>query len=169
MSHNISDAERVKEFSEGSKGKPCPETPNEMTKNEVGFVIGMVLSELVEMAQTVCESDEEAVEFVKSRVATDLKHYNTPSSMEELIADQADAAVDAIYYLYNCFAMKGVNLSKIFDIVHQANLAKRDPATGQYIRRESDGKVIKPPGWKAPDIRSEIVRQMCDGSWEKKL
>ena len=40
-----------------------------------------------------------------------------------------------------------------------------DPSTGQFIRRESDGKVIKPIGWKEPDITGEIDRQFKDGSW----
>lgn len=39
--------------------------------------------------------------------------------------------VDIYYYSLNCAAKKGVNLSSIFGIVHAANMAKRDPATGQ--------------------------------------
>ena len=59
---------------------------------------------------------------------------------------QADALVDVYYYSLNAAAKKGVNLSSIFSIVHAANMAKRDPATGQFLKRE-DGKIIKPKGW----------------------
>ena len=31
-------------------------------------------------------------------------------------------------------------------MVHAANMAKRDANTGKFIKRESDGKIIKPEG-----------------------
>ena len=31
-------------------------------------------------------------------------------------------------------------------VVHAANMAKRDPATGEFKKR-ADGKIIKPEGW----------------------
>ena len=35
---------------------------------------------------------------------------------------------------------------------------KKDPITNSFIRRE-DGKIMKPIGWKQPDIVSEIKRK----------
>lgn len=49
-------------------------------------------------------------------------------------------------------------------MVHAANMAKRDPSTGQFIKR-ADGKIIKPEGWKAPDVEGEIIRQDVEGSF----
>lgn len=43
-------------------------------------------------------------------------------------------------------------------------MAKRDPATGKFIKRE-DGKIIKPVGWTAPDVNGEILRQIQEGSF----
>ncbi len=60
---------------------------------------------------------------------------------------QADALIDVYYYSLNAAAKKGINLSAIFKIVHAANMAKRDPATGKFLKRD-DGKIIKPAGWK---------------------
>ena len=54
-------------------------------------------------------------------------------------------------------------MSKIFDVVHAANMAKRDPTTGKFIRREDDGKIIKPAGWQPPDVTAEIKRQISVG------
>ena len=34
-------------------------------------------------------------------------------------------------------------------------MAKVDPATGKVTKRE-DGKVLKPAGWKSPDIAGAI-------------
>jgi 8-oxo-dGTP diphosphatase len=43
-------------------------------------------------------------------------------------------------------------------------MAKRNPATGKFEKR-ADGKIIKPPGWKAPDVEGEMGRQFAEGSW----
>ena len=43
-------------------------------------------------------------------------------------------------------------------------MAKRDPLTGEFIKR-ADGKIVKPEGWKAPDVMAEISRQLLAGSW----
>eukprot|EP00961_Rhodomonas_salina_P176604 2380272-Rhodomonas_salina.2 len=90
---------------------------------------------------------------------------------------QADALIDVYYYSLNAAAKKGMNISAVFDIVHAANMAKRDPATGKFIKRD-DGKIIKPDGWKvrcclfckaqlqsAPDVEAEISRQLEEGAW----
>ena len=80
-------------------------------------------------------------------------------------AAQADALVDVYYYMQNAACKKGMNLSAIFNLVHGANMAKRDPTTGEFIKR-ADGKIIKPAGWKAPDVEGEVVRQDAEGSFE---
>merc|ERR1719410_2774899 len=80
------------------------------------------------------------------------------------IGEQGDALVDMWYYSLNAAAKKGVNLSSIFDVVHRANMAKIDPATGKCMKRP-DGKIIKPAGWKAPNVAAEIQRQFQQGSF----
>ena len=47
-----------------------------------------------------------------------------------------------------------------------ANMAKRNPATGKFEKR-ADGKIIKPPGWQAPDVEGEMARQFREGSWSQ--
>merc|ERR1719453_976298 len=84
------------------------------------------------------------------------------------IAAQADALVDIEYYMLNCAAKKGVNMSSIFGVVHAANMAKRNPETGHF-EKNADGKVIKPPGWKPPDVEGELARQLAEGSWSEKM
>ncbi|SNW62448.1 Phosphoribosyl-ATP pyrophosphohydrolase [Orpheovirus IHUMI-LCC2] len=160
MSHSL----KVKEFTEGSTGKQCPKTPQLMSKNEVGFLFSMVKSEMVELAQTVCDSSEEAVQLFNNANCRDVNNnYSKPSLESELISEQADAMVDAWYYMLNAAAKKGMNLDRIFDVVHDANMSKRF-SDGTFHRRE-DGKVIKPDGWKEPDTHGEIQRQLQHGSW----
>ena len=156
---SMSDYDKVKQFTVES-GYTCPDTPQLMNRKEVEFLVKMVLSEMQELVDTVTSSHDESVAFMHNCVGVDpSKRSDTPKSEAELIAEQADAAVDSHIYMLNAFCKKGVNLSKIFDLVHESNMAKRDPKTGKFIRRESDGKILKPDGWKAPDITAEIVRQ----------
>ena len=99
--------------------------------------------------------------------AKDVPKMNVhPNKTHELIAEQGDAFVDIWYYSLNCMAKKGVNLSSIFNLVHNANMAKRDPNTGKFIKR-GDGKIIKPKGWRAPNVSAEIKQQQDRGAWHQ--
>jgi len=159
MSKIQSNYEKVKEFTEAA-GSKTPAVPELMTKEEVIFLVKMVMSEMQEIVDTVTDSADQSLELMRNCLGVDQsKHDNKNKSKLELIAEQADGAVDSWIYLLNSFCRKGVDLSKVFDIVHEANMAKRDPATGKFILRESDGKIMKPPGWTAPDITAEIKRQ----------
>jgi predicted HAD superfamily Cof-like phosphohydrolase len=166
MSTSTSNAVAVKDFTEGSMGSDCPAKPVAMTREKAKFIIRMVISELDELACTVCEDAEDRDRFMSECLDTRDKCKNfTYETPVDLIAAQFDALVDAWYYSLNTSAQHGVNLSSIFDLVHKANMDKRDPETGKFIRRELDGKVIKPAGWKAPDVEGEIARQLREGSW----
>ena len=161
-----SNAQAVTEFTEGSNGVPCPTVPKAMSRESVRFIIRMVLSELDELACTVTSTPEERDKFMEEALDTRDRCNNFKyESDTDLIGAQFDALVDSWYYSLNIAAKHGVNMSKIFDVVHAANMAKRDPTTGKFIRRESDGKVIKPAGWQAPNIEAEIDRQKTEGSW----
>lgn len=145
-------------------GVVLPNKPQVMSKEQVRFLIRMCASELVELAQTVCDNSDEAVQMVKDSANTDLKpNYIKPDNEIELIAQQADALVDCWYYGLNGFCKVGVNLSKIFTIVHDANMAKKFD-DGKFHKRD-DGKIIKPPNWKEPNIIAEIENQINNGSW----
>jgi predicted HAD superfamily Cof-like phosphohydrolase len=158
-----SNYEAVKEFTEGANNVKCPTTPSPMNKEEVTFCLKMVLSEMTELAQTVTSSHDEAIKLMIECLGTDPSHQPKNDTEEEIIADQADAMVDAWYYMLNCASKKGMDISSVFDRVHEANMNKRDPKTGQFIRRETDGKILKPEGWKPADIVGEIRRQMNRG------
>lgn len=161
----MNNSEKVKVFTEESRDVKCPLKPEVMTKEEVKFIIRMVFSEMQELALTVCDySKEGSINFLQECLNTiDCSNMHKANDKTELIAQQFDAFVDAEYYMKNCAAKKGVNLDKIFDLVHEANMNKRFE-DGKFHRRE-DGKVIKPDGWQEPDIVGEIRRQENDGAW----
>lgn len=167
-SESESNAEAVHTFTRET-GNPCPDTPQAMSRESVMFITRMVISELDELVCTVTETPEERDQFLQQALDSrdpckDIGKEYYPTD-DDLIAGQFDALVDAWYYSLNVAAKHGVNMSKIFDLVHGANMAKRDPETGKFLRRETDGKIIKPKGWKSPDITAEIARQKGEGSW----
>lgn len=150
--------------------QPAPDRPQPMDLDDVHFIAKMMLDELLELYATVT-TPEEAKDMLHHFVQQS-KHLprtvypDTPEGEVSLIADQADALVDMEYYLLNCACKQGINMSSVFKIVHAANMAKRDPETGVFLKRE-DGKVIKPKGWQAPDVDAEIARQLKDGAWKE--
>ena len=153
-----SNYEAVKQFTEESSGIECPKKPQKMSRKEVQFIIKMVLSEMTELAQTVTDSYDEALAMMKECLDVDPSKHPTLESDTEIVAEQGDAMVDAWYYMLNAAAKKGNDLSKIFDEVHEANMRKKDPATGKFIKRE-DGKILKPKGWYPADIM-KVVENM---------
>ena len=148
-----SEYELVREFTEEAYEIKCSDVPQKMTKETVTFLIKMMLSEINELAETVTDSPTEALELVTSCLGVDL--HNEKPKMEtdkEVIAAQADSLVDSWYYSLNVAARHGIDLSLVFQEVHNANMNKRDLETGKFIKRESDGKIMKPKDWQSPDV-----------------
>jgi predicted HAD superfamily Cof-like phosphohydrolase len=125
----------VKEFSDACNDGANPTTPQLMDTAAVEFIAEMVNDELDEL-----------------REATD-------------VAEQADALVDAIYYICDTAVRHGMNLDRVFAIVHGANMQK--VVDGRVIRRD-DGKILKPDGWRDPGplLLDEVARQTREGSWD---
>lgn len=101
-----------------------------------------------------------AVEFIAEMVNDELEELREATD----VAEQADALVDAIYYICDTAVRHGMNLDRVFDIVHGANMQK--VVDGRVIRRD-DGKILKPEGWQDPGplLLDEVARQEREGSW----
>ena len=69
--------------------------------------------------------------------------------------EQLDACMDMIWVILGYCHMKGYNVAGAWDEVVRTNMAKVDPLTGKVKRRE-DGKILKPEGWKPPDMTKYI-------------
>jgi predicted HAD superfamily Cof-like phosphohydrolase len=76
------------------------------------------------------------------------------------LVDQADAIADIIYLAVGTAVELGIDIERIVDIVHQANMNKLGP-DGKPIYKP-DGKIAKPEGWVPPEplIQEELERQM---------
>ncbi|CAN7170377.1 hypothetical protein [Brevundimonas sp. LjRoot202] len=78
------------------------------------------------------------------------------------IAEQADGFLDMIYFALGGLDEMGIDPSPIWDIIHGANMAKRQP-DGSVKRHPETGKTLKPGDWQDPDplIRAEVERQIA--------
>ena len=115
-----SQAKHVREFTAGA-GQPTPDTPELMTAEEVHFITKMIIDETLELWATLFTSDE-AVAALVDIIETAKKLPKEVFSDDEQghidqVAAQADALVDIQYYMLNCAAKKGINMSAIFGVV----------------------------------------------------
>jgi len=86
---------------------------------------------------------QKSTQFLTNMVSDELAELDSAMTLH----DQADALVDTIYYIVDTAVRHGMNLDKIFALVHNANMKK--VVRGKVIRRE-DGKIMKPSGWRDP-------------------
>ena len=78
------------------------------------------------------------------------------SNDTEAITEAYDATIDMLVFAIGNGVAMGTDLQPGWDEVHTSNMAKFGP--GGSIRE--DGKVMKPPGWKKPDLASIIAIQL---------
>jgi len=69
--------------------------------------------------------------------------------------EQLDALVDILVVTMGAIRAAGWDGEAAWQEVMNTNFAKIDPTTSKVIKRE-DGKVLKPVGWKAPQLSQFI-------------
>lgn len=102
--------------------------------------------------------DIKAVDFIADMVESEMDELKAAQS----VVDQADALVDAMYYICDCAVKMGLDTDPVFALVHDANMRK---VTDGKLTKDERGKVQKPEGWYGPEeeIKKEIQRQI-DGT-----
>jgi predicted HAD superfamily Cof-like phosphohydrolase len=155
--------QQVLEFTQATSGSKetfqnvLPTRPTKMSKVEVEFLVKMILSETTELLETVCEDMEECRQVMLKCMGVDNHDEIKPlETDDDVCAEQADALIDIMYYILNAASKKSMNLDHVFQEVHKANMAKRDPSTGQFIIRKEDGKIMKPAGWQPPNVKKAL-------------
>tara|TARA_B110000879_G_scaffold40533_1_gene56869 strand:+ start:1950 stop:2309 length:360 start_codon:yes stop_codon:yes gene_type:complete len=86
--------------------------------------------------------DEEYGELVDAVIADDK-------------VEQLDALVDILVVTMGAIRAAGWDGEAAWKEVMNTNFAKIDPTTGKVIKRD-DGKVLKPEGWRAPQLSQFI-------------
>lgn len=122
---------------------------------------------LVEFLQQSANNEEEFLAAYDIMIAGLERAKQKSLGMEynqtdlEKVIGQADAIIDAFYFLAGNLVEMGVQPQTLFDIVQAANMAKLWP-DGKPHYRESDGKIMKPEGWAPPEAKLalEVQRQI---------
>jgi len=66
--------------------------------------------------------------------------------------EMLDALVDILVVTIGAINSMGADAEGAWCEVMETNFAKIDPETGK-VRKREDGKVLKPEGWKAPELK----------------
>lgn len=93
------------------------------------------------------------------------KFIRSPSL--ENLTEVADGIGDSIYVLCQLARSLGIPLDEVFQCIHQNNMTKVGP-DGKVVRRE-DGKILKPEGWKPPDIWDILNKEHAKEALKQKL
>ncbi len=68
-----------------------------------------------------------------------------------------DALIDIMVVTVGTAHAMGYDAEGAWNEVMKTNFAKIDPETG-FVKRREDGKIMKPEGWKAPELASFLTR-----------
>ena len=68
------------------------------------------------------------------------------------VVEQLDALLDIIVVSIGAINSLGVDAEGAWNEVMHTNMAKIDTETGK-VRKREDGKVLKPEGWTAPQLK----------------
>lgn len=124
--------ELVKEFHAAFNKEPDPTTPTQLPLEKESLRLKLIQE----------EKNELFAEFYKA----------PPNGVD--LANMAKELADLLYVVYGTAAAYGIPIDDVYREVHKSNMSKLGE-DGKPIYRE-DGKVLKGPNYKAPDIESII-------------
>jgi predicted HAD superfamily Cof-like phosphohydrolase len=73
-------------------------------------------------------------------------------------AETLDALIDILVVTIGAIYSRGWDAEGAWNEVMKTNAAKIDLDTGK-VRKREDGKVLKPPGWKPPNLTPYLRRK----------
>ena len=110
---------------------------------------------MVACDQTVCKWNQSQFEMYCSLIKEEISELQEAISNIDKV-EILDALIDIIVVTVGAINSTGSNAQGAWDEVMKTNFAKVDPITGKVKKRE-DGKVLKPEGWKPPDLKPFII------------
>ena len=88
----------------------------------------------------------------------DEEHQELQEALEANNRDeQLDALIDILVVTIGAIHSAGFDAEGAWKEVMSTNFAKIDKETGK-VRKREDGKVLKPVGWTAPDLKSFLKK-----------
>lgn len=122
----------VRKFNEAC-GVPLRSTPGDIPDDELDLALDLIGEEINELDDSI--------------------------SLDLPLSETADAIVDSIYVLIGLGLRMGIPLQAVWDEVQRSNMAK--VVDGVVVRDLESNKVLKPAGWRAPDVAGVLERATC--------
>jgi predicted HAD superfamily Cof-like phosphohydrolase len=138
----------------GQQRRATPELPESSSQEETDFFAhaSKVVKQLSDKARTFTTSEA----ALRSRLILEETAELLEALSQNDLEGVADALVDLDYVVLGSGVTWGVNMNELHDEVHRANMAK---FPGGKATLDENGKVIKPKGWKAPDVEGTLKTQ----------
>lgn len=149
-------SDQVSQFHEAMGCPPDPPIPCVPADDRVRLRLRLITEEYIELVRSLLERlplRDGYLEKAEGYIWDAIEFCPVGVDLPEL----ADACADLDYVVEGTRLEFGIDGAPIADAVHAANMAKLGGG------KRADGKVIKPPGWQAPDIACELVKQ----GWER--
>ncbi len=110
----------------------------------------------VDMFQQACDQvpSEANYKMYLGLIEEEVGELNDAVADDDTV-EQLDALVDILVVTMGAIRAAGWDGEAAWKEVMNTNFAKVDPTTGKVIKRE-DGKVLKPEGWRAPQLSQFI-------------
>ncbi len=130
--------------------QPIKDSPGFPDKERVHLQTKLVVEEVCELLDALYGGDG----GIREKFSSMTPSYN--GDVKDL-TEVSDACADIIYVVVGLSLALGIPLNEIWTEVHKSNMEKFHD--GVLLKR-ADGKVIKPEGWKPPDIMGIIKSKM---------
>jgi predicted HAD superfamily Cof-like phosphohydrolase len=108
--------------------RACDQSVGEFNVNQLNMYLGLIKEEGDELQAAIVKQDK---------------------------VETLDALIDILVVTVGTLNSLGVDAEGAWNEVMRTNFAKIDSKTGKVSKRE-DGKVLKPEGWTAPDLKQFI-------------
>lgn len=108
--------------------RACDQTVEELNPQQYAMYLKLIDEETEELHQAVLANDR---------------------------VEQLDALIDILVVTIGAIHSAGFDAEGAWKEVMRTNFAKIDKDTGK-VRKREDGKVLKPTGWTAPDLKPYV-------------
>ena len=101
--------------------------------------------------QTVGKVNQAQFELYKNLIEEEFNELTIAEINNDRV-EQLDALIDILVVTIGAIHSMGADAEGAWKEVMRTNFAKIDKDTGK-VRKREDGKVLKPVGWVAPDLK----------------
>ena len=101
--------------------------------------------------QTVREFNQKQYNLYRDLISEETTELNAAVAQGDQV-EQLDALIDILVVTIGAIHSMGADAEGAWKEVMRTNFAKIDSETGK-VRKREDGKVLKPLGWTAPELK----------------